>query len=122
MFDIDKFKNVNDTFGHNMGDTVLKSLVKVVKQSIREKDLLIRWGGEEFIIVLEIESIEKLNQVAEHVRERITNYEFGEVGHLTCSFGITLNRPGETIDQTIERADTALYTAKNSGRDQVCKN
>ena len=121
MFDIDKFKNVNDTFGHNVGDMVLKSLVEVVRESIREKDILIRWGGEEFIVILEIESMQQLKQVAEHIRVKVEKNRFEEVEHITCSFGITLHRSEETIDQTIERADQALYTAKNSGRNQVCQ-
>lgn len=121
MFDIDKFKDVNDTYGHNIGDIILKRLVKVVKESIRENDILIRWGGEEFIVILEIESIEKLRQVAEHIRMKVENNNFTEVNQITCSFGITLHKDNETMDQTIERADKALYSAKNSGRNKVSK-
>ncbi|MBU0631975.1 diguanylate cyclase [bacterium] len=119
MFDVDKFKDVNDTFGHNVGDDVLKTLVKVVKKSIREKDILIRWGGEEFIVVLEIESLERLQQVAEHIRTKVEKHHFDTVDHITCSFGVTLYKQKETIDQTIERADQALYMAKNDGRNLV---
>lgn len=119
IFDIDKFKKINDTFGHSVGDTVLKTLVDVVKHSIREEDILIRWGGEEFIILLEIESIEKLSDVAEHIRVKIESNHFGMIKHLTCSFGITLHKDNETINKAIERSDKALYISKNSGRNQV---
>lgn len=119
MFDIDKFKDVNDMYGHNGGDDVLKTLVEVVNQSIRENDVLVRWGGEEFIIIVEIESIKNLMQVAEHIRKKIEEHYFAQVRHITCSFGITLHKHNETMDQTIERADKALYNAKNSGRNKV---
>lgn len=119
LFDIDKFKNINDTYGHNVGDMVLKTLVKIVKKSIREDDILIRWGGEEFIIILEIESIIKLEKIANFIREEIEKGSFGSVKRVTCSFGITLYKKSEEVLATIERADKALYLAKNSGRNNV---
>ncbi|MGB5966076.1 MAG: diguanylate cyclase, partial [Sulfurimonadaceae bacterium] len=101
MFDIDHFKRVNDTFGHDIGDQVLKHLVSTVRYSIRNDDLLIRWGGEEFVLITETESIETLRRMAEHVRQRVENEPFEVVGHVTCSFGITLHAGNESIDQTI---------------------
>lgn len=119
MMDIDRFKNVNDTFGHDIGDRVLKHLVSTVKYSIRSEDLLIRWGGEEFLLITETESIETLRRMAEHVRQRVENEPFAVVGKVTCSFGITLHIPNESVDQTLKRADIALYKAKENGRNRV---
>lgn len=119
MLDIDHFKRVNDTFGHDIGDQVLKHLVSTVRYSIRNDDLLIRWGGEEFLLVIETESIETLRRMAEHVRQRVDNEPFEVVGHVGCSLGITLHAENESIDQTIKRADVALYEAKESGRNKV---
>ncbi|MFA6192055.1 MAG: PAS domain S-box protein [Sulfurimonas sp.] len=119
ILDIDFFKNVNDTFGHIAGDGVLKELTKLVVSSIRNEDFFIRWGGEEFIILIESESIESLKRALEHIRQRVAHYTFCDVGALTCSFGATLYRVGEDIDSTIQRADKALYRAKENGRNQV---
>ncbi|WP_345975939.1 diguanylate cyclase [Sulfurimonas sp. HSL3-7] len=119
MMDIDHFKNVNDTFGHDIGDRVLKHLVSTVKYSIRSGDLLIRWGGEEFLLIIETESVETLRRMAEHVRQRVESELFEIVGKVTCSFGMTLHTPDESIDQTLKRADIALYEAKESGRNKV---
>ncbi len=119
ILDIDFFKNVNDTYGHIKGDTVLKELTKLVTSSIRNEDFFIRWGGEEFIILIESESIESLKRALEHIRQRVAHHSFSDVGALTCSFGATLHRVGEDIDTIIQRADKALYRAKESGRNQV---
>jgi diguanylate cyclase (GGDEF)-like protein/PAS domain S-box-containing protein len=119
MMDIDHFKNVNDTFGHDVGDSVLKHLVSTVKYSVRSEDLLVRWGGEEFLLIIATESAETLKRMAEHVRQRVENEPFEVVGKVTCSFGITLHIPNESIGQTLKRADRALYEAKNGGRNKV---
>ncbi|MFA6136613.1 MAG: PAS domain S-box protein [Sulfurimonas sp.] len=119
ILDIDFFKKVNDTYGHIAGDSVLKELTKLVTSSIRNEDFFIRWGGEEFIILIESESLESLKRALEHIRQRVAHYTFRDVGVLTCSFGATLHRVGEDIDTTILRADKALYRAKENGRNQV---
>ncbi|MDA3946652.1 MAG: diguanylate cyclase [Helicobacteraceae bacterium] len=119
MLDIDHFKRVNDTFGHDVGDVVLTHLVAAVKYSIRSTDLLIRWGGEEFLLIIEAESMEALGRMAEHVRQRVETEPFDRVEHVTCSFGIVLHDVNETIDRSIKRADVALYEAKEGGRNKV---
>jgi len=119
IFDIDHFKEVNDTYGHNCGDNVLVDIVKVVSKNIRKDDILIRWGGEEFIILARIDSLEHLRNIAEHLRKRIEKYEFDEVNQLTCSFGVTLFDDEFTIKEIIKRADDGLYEAKHSGRNRV---
>lgn len=119
MCDIDYFKRINDTYGHNRGDEVLKEFVTVIYQTIRNDDYLIRWGGEEFIVLLKIDSAESLKKVAEHIRINIAKNDFEEVGTITSSFGAALYRENESIYTTIARADKALYEAKANGRNRV---
>jgi len=121
MIDIDHFKSVNDTYGHNIGDIVLKQMSNYVKSSIRSDDFLIRWGGEEFIVLIVTPSINSLFKAAEHIRVRIENSSFDTIGKITCSIGISLHKLGEDINKTIEKADKALYISKNSGRNRVTK-
>lgn|GEM_PF-1624038 len=119
FFDIDHFKRVNDTYGHDIGDKVLQTTATLVKRYIRNDDRLIRWGGEEFIILVESESIERVVKQAQHLRSVIKHHSFKKVGHLTCSFGCALHCRDEDIMQTIKRADQALYQAKENGRNRV---
>lgn len=121
MLDIDLFKEVNDTFGHDVGDMVLMHLVATIKDSIRSSDLVVRWGGEEFLIIAEVASIEALERIAEHVRQRVEHEPFERVGQVTCSFGLALHAVNGTIDQSIKRADIALYEAKGGGRNKVVR-
>lgn len=115
MLDIDHFKNVNDTYGHDRGDSVLKYFVKMISESIRNDDILIRWGGEEFILLISVTSQEKSLQIAEYLRHMIETADFEEIGHITCSAGVALHRNDENISVTIKRADAALYKAKSNG-------
>ncbi|MDY0122085.1 MAG: diguanylate cyclase [Sulfurimonas sp.] len=119
IFDIDHFKDVNDTYGHTVGDLILKKLVKTVHHTIRAEDMLIRWGGEEFLLLAKVQSLETLLKLAEHIRTTIENTSFEEVERITCSFGVTLYQEEEKIQDAIRRADEALYEAKRSGRNQV---
>lgn len=121
MFDIDHFKKVNDTYGHNIGDDVLKRLVSIVKSSIRLNDSLIRWGGEEFIILTLANRVDNLFSMAEHIRKSVERAYFESVKHITISIGVTFYNKNEEINDTIKRADDALYKAKNSGRNRVEK-
>ncbi len=119
MFDIDHFKNINDNYGHSVGDEVLKSLVEAVNRFIRKDDKLIRWGGEEFIILLYAKNIEDIKKEAEHLRVVIQNHKFEHAQNLTCSFGVALHDSKELIEETIKKADEKLYIAKKSGRNRV---
>jgi diguanylate cyclase (GGDEF)-like protein/PAS domain S-box-containing protein len=119
LYDIDKFKKINDTYGHNRGDYVLVHLCHLIQSKMRADDLLVRWGGEEFLIFLMTNSIEETTHIAQKLRAYVEKEEFEEIEHLTCSFGITLYNAGEKLETAIQRADEALYEAKAAGRNQV---
>jgi diguanylate cyclase (GGDEF)-like protein len=119
MVDLDHFKRVNDTYGHNRGDEVLKTFVGIIRQTIRQEDLIVRWGGEEFLLMMMVDSLESVAAIAENVRERIETAAFEAVGQITASFGLTLYHEGESLTATVERTDKALYQAKAAGRNTV---
>jgi two-component system, cell cycle response regulator len=119
FFDIDHFKKINDTYGHQAGDYVLKEVSSIIKGIIRKSDFFARWGGEEFIILLPQINLENALYVAEKLRKGIMNYDFKEVKHLTCSFGVTKLCRIDTADKFVSRVDRALYKAKESGRNRV---
>lgn len=119
LFDIDNFKSINDTFGHNVGDSVLKELTELVSRSIRKSDIFVRWGGEEFAILLRYSDPTTVMKIAEQIRQQIDKNSFETIVHVTCSFGMTYIQPGETLAQVFERADKALYRAKGDGKNCV---
>ena len=119
LIDIDHFKKINDEHGHNIGDDVLKALAHMIQENIRIHDRLVRWGGEEFILVAEVDCIESASALAEHMRYLTEQKRFPNNLAITASFGITLVNDNEALKSAIERADTALYRAKNAGRNQV---
>ncbi|MDD4855393.1 MAG: diguanylate cyclase [Sulfuricurvum sp.] len=119
MFDIDDFKKINDTFGHNIGDSVLKQLTALVSKSIRKSDIFVRWGGEEFVILLRHSDPARVIDIAEQIRKRIDAYSFETIIHVTCSFGLTPIKPHESIEEATLRADLALYRAKADGKNTV---
>jgi diguanylate cyclase (GGDEF)-like protein len=119
LFDIDHFKTINDTYGHLTGDQVLVQLSGIVQNLVRSHDLLARWGGEEFLVVLPGSDGQMAWEAAEKLREAIATAAFDRVGTVTCSFGVAQYAPGDGSPELIARADAALYLAKNSGRNQV---
>ncbi len=119
FFDIDHFKNINDTFGHLIGDQVLKSVSTLSKSLLRSNDLLARWGGEEFVIILPLVNITAAEQVAQKLRENIQSYIFEQVGNITCSFGVSQYQLGDTPTALLHRTDNAMYEAKKAGRNRV---
>ncbi|HEX5328726.1 diguanylate cyclase [Sulfuricurvum sp.] len=119
MIDLDHFKRVNDTYGHNIGDYVLKNFVSLVVSTIREADLFARWGGEEFVLLLRNVGCEEGYLVGEKIRNMIESQSFDEVGRVTCSIGITEVLPEDMLADAIERADSALYAAKDAGRNRT---
>ena len=119
FLDIDNFKNVNDTYGHNEGDKVLIDLSKILLSSLRQGDFVARWGGEEFIIILQSTQTAKALEVAEKLRKNFESHSFEGSGRQTLSCGVTEYISGESRDQVLKRVDEALYKAKQSGRNRV---
>ncbi len=119
ILDIDNFKKVNDTYGHNAGDAVLVELASMLQNSLRDIDTVCRWGGEEFALLLPATNLKSSALLAEKLRENIEKLEMGVVGKITASFGIAEVVEGDDLRNTIERADRALYLAKESGRNCV---
>jgi len=119
IFDIDHFKKINDTYGHNTGDCALQYLTGLVSKVVRRHDLFARWGGEEFLIMVTNTGQHNAELFAERLRLMIANFDIPGVGHLTCSFGVAEFSPDDTDEVLINRADQALYQAKAGGRNRV---
>lgn len=123
MLDMDHFKRLNDTYGHQAGDAALKATALLLKEQLRNIDMVFRFGGEEFALVLSNTGHEAAAVVAERIRTAIQNLCFlvGErTVHLSASLGYATYKPGETPDELLQRADQALYQAKHDGRNRVC--
>jgi len=116
MFDVDTFKTVNDNWGREAGDEILRKLSATVKDCIRDGDAFARWGGEEFLLLLTSAEIEQAYMVAERIRERVSNTVFEPCGHITVSIGVAAVREGDSPRTIFVRADQALYDAKQKGR------
>lgn len=119
MIDIDYFKSVNDTFGHQVGDSVLKQFAKILKENIRNTDFIGRWGGEEFLIVCPETSEENATTLALNLRKQIEEVLFEKVGHKTMSVGVAQIKDEIDLDNLISNADNAMYFAKENGRNKV---
>ena len=119
LLDIDHFKSVNDTYGHQAGDRVLVDLATILKESMRMTDCIGRWGGEEFLIVCPETSSQAAIAMAEKLRNKIEVHDFRGVGNITSSFGVAQFHSGQSISNLISRADKALYRAKEEGRNRV---
>lgn len=120
MIDIDHFKSVNDKYGHPVGDKVLKEFSLLLRKNIRNSDILSRWGGEEFIIMLPGTSIDNSLLIAEKIRKSIATRQFELIGKLTASFGVSeVDASSSSNRDAIHRADKALYRAKKQGRNRV---
>ncbi|MBI3714312.1 MAG: GGDEF domain-containing protein [Burkholderiales bacterium] len=126
LMDIDHFKKINDKQGHLIGDHVLKEIAMIAKRSLRESDVICRWGGEEFLILLKNCALEKATAIAENLRTTIAANDFSRTTdlakgrlNLTVSMGVAECKTQESEDSVFERADVALYQAKESGRNSV---
>lgn len=120
ILDIDYFKHVNDTYGHLAGDLVLSRLGMLLKEYIHQQGVVIRYGGEEFIIILPNKNKEQAIEIANYLNRLVEQELFVEVGHITISLGISTAFSNDTVTTIFKRADDALYIAKHSGRNQVC--
>lgn len=119
ILDIDHFKNVNDTYGHQMGDEVLLEIANILKSNLRKTDFVGRFGGEEFVIICPESDIKGVSGLMENFRLIIENHNFNNIKGQTASFGVTVLKKGDNKDSILRRADKALYEAKNSGRNKV---
>ncbi|BBD10069.1 sensor domain-containing diguanylate cyclase [Desulfovibrio ferrophilus] len=121
MIDIDNFKNVNDTMGHQAGDVALVELACLLKDNIRSMDLLARYGGEEFALIIPETDLEGANCVASKLCSIVDSTQFAIVPDMTCSLGVSSFSKDDSVHSLIERADQALYKAKHLGKNQACK-
>lgn len=119
ILDIDHFKHINDQYGHSAGDEVLVNLCKLIQSKIRNTDALVRWGGEEFVILCSDTPIQNAQFLAEKLRMAIENTQLIKQQQVTCSFGIAEMVAGEDPKRLFERADKALYASKENGRNRV---
>lgn len=122
IFDIDNFKKINDSYGHECGDFILMSLTRSIKESIRVSDSFARWGGEEFIIMLPQTNCQSAVVLFERIREKVQNtkYNYNDFKlNITFTCGVSEIGEEESIDSCIVRADTALYKGKTSGKNQI---
>jgi len=117
--DIDFFKKINDSYGHDIGDFVLKSIASVLKNHLRSSDISARWGGEEFLVFLPETSLDEAIQIAQKLRKIIEDSLFSSVETVTCSFGVTELRADDTAESLLKRVDDLLYQAKENGRNRV---
>ncbi len=122
FFDIDNFKKINDTYGHKIGDHVLEKIAKIVKNNLRRYDKIIRWGGEEFLILLDgVDNIDIAEKIANFLRIKIIESDFGINENITCSFGVgcAMINTEKDFDVLFEKVDKALYKAKKEGKNRV---
>ncbi len=119
MLDIDHFKKINDNFGHNAGDLVLKSIAEVIKNRIRKIDCLARWGGEEFIILMLDTTVSMSKVLIEELQESISKINIPRVDSVTASFGVVGYSKDDTVDTLVQKADAMMYKAKTEGRNCV---
>ena len=119
MYDLDFFKQVNDTFGHKVGDDVLRATTAVVRKNIRTVDMVARWGGEEFMVLMPGSNLADAKNVAEKLRQAIAQQRFGTVNIITASFGVAEFASPDDTESLLKRVDDALYRAKTMGRNRV---
>ncbi len=120
MYDVDHFKNVNDTYGHDVGDLVLTELAACVNSVVRTKDTHGRWGGEEFLCVVPGAGLDEATRLAERILHAVESHSFPVVGQVTISIGVTTLHPDDTLETASARVDEAMYEAKRGGRNRVC--
>jgi diguanylate cyclase (GGDEF)-like protein len=121
IFDLDHFKRVNDTHGHLLGDEILLLFSQQMHKNFRDKDLLFRFGGEEFIGIFQCSDDDTITHILSRFRETIAQFNFPQVGQITASCGFTKIGAFDLSSNTIDRADLSLYHAKHNGRNQICQ-
>ena len=119
MLDIDYFKDVNDRYGHHVGDKVLQEVANLISEQMRETDYIGRWGGEEFVILSKLTNLKDSKNYAQRLRKAVAEQEIDPIGNITISLGVSAHRRDEKFEDVVRRADKALYTAKDKGRNRV---
>ena len=119
MLDIDHFKRVNDNYGHIIGDEILKRLAALLKTHIRQEDTAGRWGGEEFLLLFPDTDLAGAQRIAQLLQHAICVYEFPAELSQSCSFGVAQWDRFETLNDRLNRADSAIYQAKENGRNRI---
>ncbi|MCT8985322.1 GGDEF domain-containing protein [Shewanella phaeophyticola] len=120
IIDIDFFKTINDIHGHVMGDKILVQVAQVLQASVRDADVVARWGGEEFVIVCQHVDIQGAKELCQRIAQELQDFSFDNNIKVTCSFGIAMLGEHESIQHCFERADMALLQAKRTGRNRYC--
>jgi diguanylate cyclase (GGDEF)-like protein len=122
MADLDGFKNINDTYGHDMGDRVLKAIGQFLQQNIRDVDVVARYGGDEFVIMIPEAAQDAAYILSERLRKQFSELKFENLPQITISLGIaTYPSDGPELEDLIKKADSAMYAAKRAGRNKVVK-
>jgi diguanylate cyclase (GGDEF)-like protein len=122
MADLDRFKNINDTYGHDAGDRVLKAIGKFLQQNIRDVDVIARYGGEEFVLMIPEAANDAAHSLSERLRKNLSEMKIEDFPPITISLGIaTYPYDGADPEELIKKADAAMYAAKRAGRNQVVK-
>lgn len=119
LIDLDDFKQINDMYGHVAGDKVIVKIVNTIKNGVRQEDIIARWGGEEFIVILPHTVRERAAEIAERIKEHIVMLEHDGIGRVTASFGVTAFIEGDDMKSIINRVDQLLYIAKKQGKNKV---
>ena len=120
MADLDRFKNINDTYGHDAGDRVLREIGRFLQQNVRDVDIVARYGGEEFVIMIPEAAKEAAYCMSERLRKKFSKIKFGNLPQITISLGIaTYPFDGKQPEDLLRKADAAMYAAKRAGRNQV---
>jgi diguanylate cyclase (GGDEF)-like protein len=119
MFDLDHFKQINDTFGHQQGDQVLKDVATRVQQRLRRTDHFVRWGGEEFMILTTETARSEALALTEILHHELRDTPFPEIGRVTASFGVSEYRLHEALDEWLKRVDDLVYVVKRDGRNHI---
>jgi polar amino acid transport system substrate-binding protein len=119
LLDIDLFKRINDRYGHHVGDEVLREFTRILRENCRQSDILGRWGGEEFLIIVPHANKDNLFAFAQKIKSAIWQHSFGRAGSVSASIGCAVFGGGDTSESLVKRADDALYASKIGGRNRV---
>lgn len=119
LIDIDRFKAINDTYGHLVGDDVLREMTQNIQSSLRQQDSIGRWGGEEFLVIANNSELKSAEILAQRIRAGVAQHQFSDIGRVTVSIGVTQFEPNTSVSHTFSIVDKALYEAKHAGRNRV---